>query len=235
MSDMTHLYETWLIYMRHDYNNKTTTQPHPILLRRDSFLCFTCVICTRHVSFIWLIRMRHDSFIWDMTRPYETCLLHVRHDAFIWDTTHACDMPHAYTTRLIHMKHDSFICDMTHSHETWRILMRHDTCMQHTSYICDMTHSCVKYDPWLTSQKSVVGCASNVSCESRVKSQLWVTGQQSVVSHGSKVSGESQASYVTCLIQELWPVTDNRWLLYSQHMTHPYETCLTHMKHASLM
>jgi len=75
-------------------------------------------------SYAW-----HDPFIWDMTRLYQTWLIHMRHDSFVWDMTHS------YETWLIHMRHDhdSSIWDMTHSYETWLIRMRHD------SFVCATT------------------------------------------------------------------------------------------------
>ena len=66
---MTHVYETWLIYMRHDsYIWDILHRMHPL---------------SRVVWIIrdWIILMRHDSFIRDMTHIYETWLISVRHDS----------------------------------------------------------------------------------------------------------------------------------------------------------
>jgi len=80
--DMTHLCETWLIYVR-----------------RDSFVC-----AVTHLYVSWLIHMRrdsreigmsliakspvrHDSFMWDVTHLYVSWLIYMCRDSFIWDVT----------------------------------------------------------------------------------------------------------------------------------------------------
>ena len=101
--DMTHSYETWLIWMSH--------------VRHDC----SCPIYKTHMNESCLLYIRDDwfawdmtLFIWDMTHLYETWLIHMRHDSFIWDMTYL------YETGLMHMTHDSCIWDMTESHETSR-------------------------------------------------------------------------------------------------------------------
>jgi len=99
MWDMTHSYETWLIYMRHDSCIWNMTHSYEIWLIYRKMT---------HSYGTWLIHMRYDTFMCDMTHSCETWLIHIRHDLFIWDMTGF------YETWLIHIRYDSFIWNVTH-------------------------------------------------------------------------------------------------------------------------
>jgi len=75
---MTHLYVTWLIYMRHD----SCVVAWLVHMWHDSFICDMT-----HSYVAWLIHMWHDSFICDMTHSYVTWLIHMWHDSFTCDMT----------------------------------------------------------------------------------------------------------------------------------------------------
>jgi len=98
---MTHLYESWLIYMSH-----------------DSFIWVMT-----HLYESWLIYMSHDSFIWVMTHLYESRLIYMSHDSFITILHLRPVMTHLYESWLFCMSHDSFIWVMTHLYESWLIYM----------------------------------------------------------------------------------------------------------------
>jgi len=84
--DMSYLYETWLLHMRHDSFIWDLTHSYE-----------TWFI---HMRQTWFIHIRHPSFIWDITHSNEKWRIHVRHDSFwvhtdIWKvqqcaTTCAC-------------------------------------------------------------------------------------------------------------------------------------------------
>jgi hypothetical protein len=80
MRDMTHIWETWLIYERYE--------------RQDSYMRDMI-----HIWRTWLIYERyerHDSYMRDMTHIWETWLIYERYE-----------------------RHDSYMRDMTDIWETW--------------------------------------------------------------------------------------------------------------------
>jgi len=168
MWDMTWLYETCLVHVRH-----------------DSFMWDMTRSCET-----WLVHVRHDSFMWDMPHSRVTWLIqvtkliHVRHDWFIDYLlgSKSCSivlpsggMPRSCETWLVHVRRDSSMWDMPLSrvtwlvHMTWLVRVEHDwfidTLLGTSGFlIVFMNESCHTHQGQISHVKHLVWVWCDVMC-----------------------------------------------------------------------